>query len=280
MPNEAYANRPMKDERAYLTTAQIKLFIEEAYKTKSKNRDRDLLLFLMLAYTGRRVTEILSIRVSDLIPESKQAVFHILKKRKPLTKVKSVNSVVFDCILTYVTKQHLTMFDFIFQSPINPDKAISSARVRQIVYEYADRLNMNLGTMPNGKVKRIHPHTFRHSYAVDGARACKSPGDIVKLQKILEHTNIQTTTHYLQYSDEDQREFMELVHDIRGDRERKEQEEKERAFRAMVEPVRQETGLKDVAAAPSHNQSPDPAPQDKPAEPARTSEHCTEQPPH
>ena len=47
--------------------------------------------------------------------------------------------------------------------------------------------------------KRIHPHHFRHSYSIYMVDRIS----IRKLQELLGHSDINTTAHYLQYSEKD-----------------------------------------------------------------------------
>jgi integrase/recombinase XerD len=48
-----------------------------------------------------------------------------------------------------------------------------------------------------------HPHMLRHSYAIHLTR---NGVDLRRLQQLLDHSNIQTTTVYLQFRDQDLRE--------------------------------------------------------------------------
>jgi len=46
----------------------------------------------------------------------------------------------------------------------------------------------------------IHPHTFRHSFAI---HLIRNGIDLQRLQQLLGHSNIHTTTVYLQFRDQD-----------------------------------------------------------------------------
>ena len=54
----------------------------------------------------------------------------------------------------------------------------------------------------------IHPHTFRHSFAIHFVR---SGADVRMVQLLLGHSNIQTTTVYLQFRDQDLRDVYNKV---------------------------------------------------------------------
>ena len=49
----------------------------------------------------------------------------------------------------------------------------------------------------------IHPHTFRHSFAI---HLVGSELDLRRVQQLLGHSNLNTTQVFLQFKDEDLRE--------------------------------------------------------------------------
>jgi len=202
--------KPMQDIEAYLTPKQVNIMINQAAESKEPKRDRDMLLIYWMAYSGRRIGEILRVKVRDVIFDEGQISYNILKKKFPLRKRKAANYMLLELIKIYIFNNKMNPEDYIFRSRNNVSKPISGARVRQIVYHYVDKANL-----PDFKPgKHIHPHTFRHSFAVANAKKLKNPGDLVKLQRMLEHSKIDVTTFYLQFSDKDQRDMVENIYDI------------------------------------------------------------------
>jgi integrase/recombinase XerD len=47
--------------------------------------------------------------------------------------------------------------------------------------------------------KNVHPHTFRHLFAINSVRH----GVYLRLQQVLGHSNINTTAVYLRFNDQD-----------------------------------------------------------------------------
>ena len=52
--------------------------------------------------------------------------------------------------------------------------------------------------------KDVHPHTFRHSYAIHCVR---NGWDIRRLQQVLGHSSLNVTAVYLQFNDQDVKEL-------------------------------------------------------------------------
>ncbi|MGB8311688.1 MAG: tyrosine-type recombinase/integrase [Halobacteriota archaeon] len=54
----------------------------------------------------------------------------------------------------------------------------------------------------------LHPHTFRHSFAI---HLVMSGVDVRRVQLLLGHANLNTTQVYLQFKDEDLRDVYNKV---------------------------------------------------------------------
>lgn len=203
-----WKQEPMADLQAYIRPVDIQRIVLATAEHGSYQAGRDTLLILMLAYSGRRVGEVLRVKVKDILVDEKKIIYNILKKKRPTRKLKPVSDIVFSMLMSYINVKKLQPEDYVFKSYIHPKRHITDARVRQIVYRYCE-----LANIPDfAPGKKVHPHTFRHSFAIATAKKLKSPGDLRKLQMILEHSKIDITTHYLQFSDEEQRELVNNVY--------------------------------------------------------------------
>ena len=72
-----------------------------------------------------------------------------------------------------------------------PVFTLSSVQVWNIVKKYGRMIDVD-----------IHPHTFRHSFAI---RPVRSGLDLRRVPPLLGHSNLSTTQEYLQFNDSDAR---------------------------------------------------------------------------
>jgi integrase/recombinase XerD len=76
---------------------------------------------------------------------------------------------------------------YLFENRDNAGSAITIRGVQYIVKEVLKRSKLK---------KEVHPHSFRHSYAI---HYLNNGGNLLRLQQLLGHENIETTFHYLKY---------------------------------------------------------------------------------
>ncbi len=78
---------------------------------------------------------------------------------------------------------------------------------RQRVYQIVKKLGKITGIERVGK-KPIHPHIFRHSFAVN---LVKNGLDVRKLQMLLGHSRLSASAFYLQFSQKDVSEELQEI---------------------------------------------------------------------
>jgi len=181
---------------------------------------RDKVLIRLLWKTGRRIGEILAVKVNEIDFENYNILWHIEKKKqkvgtnpetnRPIFKKrdlvvwKPIDKKTIDLIIDYITEESLMPESHLFSSPFMPERPITRQRAFQIVRELCKKAGIIwVGT------KHPHPHHFRHSFAAEISKKLKSPSDIRKLQMIMEHSNVSTTENYLQFGNEELRELIE-----------------------------------------------------------------------
>jgi integrase len=195
----------IKDLQGYFKEGERKAMFVAAQSS------RDKLLIRMLWVTGRRITEILDIRIHEIDFQINKIAFHIEKKtervngvrqKKDLVKLKPIDDFTVRLIKAYIAESNLSSDKYLFESEFNPGRPITRQRAYDIVRWCAEKAGIEQvgGCKP-------HPHHFRHSYAIDMARKMKSPSDVRKLQMMMEHSNLAVTEQYLQFSDEELKEM-------------------------------------------------------------------------
>jgi integrase/recombinase XerD len=146
---------------------------------------RDYLMLRVFWRTGVRVNELLNIRPSDI--ETRNAVVNITKAKGGKQRRVHLDQETLEMLSKYVSVQQLPEDHPIF--------TLKQRQVRNIVKRYGDVIG-----------KDVHPHTFRHSFAIHCVR---NGWDIRRLQQVLGHSSLNVTAVYLQFNDQDIKELYE-----------------------------------------------------------------------
>lgn len=177
------------------------------------NSERDRLMHKILKWTGRRITEALSLKPMDIDHERKKINFIQLKKRnkigedeagKSITERKKVVIPV-DCnafyqeLIDYIQKNEIKNDEYVFFSPYKGrDHHITKRRIEQIYMETGAECGI-----------KVIPHFLRHSFAIqllDYMINVIKKDDLqalVNVKGIMGHTSIDTTLGYLAYVSEE-----------------------------------------------------------------------------
>lgn len=167
---------------------------------------RDHLMFNLFWQTGGRITEILALRPMDITDAGIQ--METLKQRLNKKKRKSTGTWVLRPVPVLTKKVasrnipikpelDAEIAKYALRFKINQEDRffpITSRRVEQILKKLAKKCNITY--------KKVHPHLFRHGFAVN---FINGGGSLDRLKKILGHNHIQTTMMYLQLVDSDLR---------------------------------------------------------------------------
>ena len=79
-------------------------------------------------------------------------------------------------------------------------QVISARGISEELKKIAIRLNIN--------IKKVHPHSFRHMFAIN---FLKNNKDITLLADLLGHSNLDTTKIYLRRTEEEQKEIINSI---------------------------------------------------------------------
>lgn len=172
-------------ESEYLTREEIVNIIEDSLEPYST-------MFLIMAITGKRVSEMLALRVKDIDFKTNSIEFNILKRRTGHRVKKTYESkLLFSKIKNLIGEDRLNSNDYIF-----PGNGKLGHITRIAVYQYL-RNNFN-----------AHPHQFRHSV---GYALAKATRDAAHIQKFLDHARITSTEKYIHIAGKVQKEMSREV---------------------------------------------------------------------
>ena len=153
---------------------------------KSCRDIRQLLIVQFLFDTGIRSSELLRLHFKDFDKDNRTIILRN-------TKGKKLRVVPYGEKLRKTLTEYIKMLGYfpkatIIESYKFKGTPLSLRGLQHIVKEIAKR---------SGIKKRIHCHTLRHTYAV---HFLNNGGNLPQLQKLLGHSNITTTLHYLKYA--------------------------------------------------------------------------------
>lgn len=205
MANTQYT--ALKDLEGYFTQQQVAKMIDAAETT------RDRMLILLLWRTGRRISEVLLLKKKHIDFYKDLIKFRILKKKvKEYYKLKPIDAGTTEELKKYCV--HLDDESYLFPSPYKADTHLTRQQAYNIIRKTAE----DAGIFSVG-LKPPHPHNLRHSFAIHFLRNTTSPTIAIKvLQLLLEHSNLNITSTYLQFSQEDIKDQLNLVFKVKKER--------------------------------------------------------------
>ena len=143
---------------------------------------RDYLIMRVLWRTGTRVSELLNITPAAI--EFNNQVVNITKAKGGKQRRVLLDDETLVLLSKYISQHNIREHRPIF--------GIKRRQVHAIIKKYGKMAGLD-----------IHPHTFRHSFAIHLVR---SGLDLRRVQQLLGHSNLNTTQVYLQFNDQDLRE--------------------------------------------------------------------------
>lgn len=167
-----------------LTSIEVEILLEQPKCIDFKGY-RDCAMLELLYATGMRVSELISLRLSDLNLE----VGYINCTHRGISRVIPVYHVARDAIQAYLTHARAKLPEIQDQDILFLN--LSGAKLTRqgfwkIIKYYAKRA---------GITKDITPHTLRHSFAI---HLLENGADLRSIQEMLGHTDISSTQVYAQ----------------------------------------------------------------------------------
>ncbi len=176
-----------KKELSILTPREVECLLEQPNSSDLKGQ-RDKAMLEVLYATGIRVTELISIKVTDVNLHSG----YIKVKKKNKERTIPIGNVALKCLSEYIenvrpllikTEEEETLF-------INANgQKMTRQGFWKILKQYKDQAKID---------KELTPHTIRHSFAV---HLLQNGAEVKMVQEILGHTDVASTLMYTQMAD-------------------------------------------------------------------------------
>lgn len=159
----------------------------KAYRSRKPQYKRNLALLKLMLDTGLRIGEITRLRVRDVDLES-GSVFVMPFGTGQKTKSRTV----------FLGKSaRLSMWLYLSDREREDDDTLFSTSVRTL-----RSLIRSIGE--EAQVRNCHPHRFRHTFAIEYLRKSRDP---FSLMRLLGHSNLEMSNHYLEILQSDLKEF-------------------------------------------------------------------------
>lgn len=149
------------------------------------------LVLMFLYYTGIRLNEIINLKWEDI--DFTREVIHLKTAKGEKERVIFLHN----NLKSFIEYFNLRKDDFVFLS--NFGKKYSKRTIQMIVRNAAKKASIS---------KRITPHTLRHSFAT---HLLEAGADIRHIQKLLGHSNLQTTQIYTHVANKDIKKLAKLL---------------------------------------------------------------------
>lgn len=161
----------------------------DPYNIRKHNALRDKCIIMILLDTGVRVGELCRLRMMDVNPENGNVFVRPHHVQKTHSRTTFIGKATRRLLWRYIaTKEDTRQDDPLFVTV--EDHPMTRERVLAIL----KRLGRQAG------VQDVHPHKFRHTFAVEYLR---NGGDIFTLKSILGHSNFKMVDHYLELAKSD-----------------------------------------------------------------------------
>lgn len=146
---------------------------------------RELALLHLLYDSGLRSREVCQLKLTDFDGLNRQFTVRNGKGQKLRTLPYSED--LKKTLIAYCVSLPAYPLIYLFENRDKPGTAITIRGVQYIVKEVLKR----------SKLKReVHPHTYRHCFAI---HYINNGGNLLRLQQLMGHENIETTLHYLKF---------------------------------------------------------------------------------
>ncbi len=155
----------------------------QPYKLRRPNALRDTMIVLLLLDTGLRIGELCRLEIRDVDLQTGEVVvapYSTGRKTRPRTVF--LGAAARRATWHYLAKREYSPDDQLIET--------SEDTIRKVLKQ----IGVNAG------VYDVHPHRFRHTFAIQFLR---NGGDVFTLQRLLGHSSLDMVLHYLKLADAD-----------------------------------------------------------------------------
>jgi integrase/recombinase XerD len=179
--------RPPQDQKAPFTPRDLHALLATAKQTTRGARDHALLC--VMVDCGLRASEVCQLSVDDvMVPDRLVRVRQGKGRKDRIVPCSAETAKVVYRYLTRVRRQIDTDVPNLFLN----------ARQKQMTANGLLQLVMRLGEA--AQVENVHPHRFRHTFALS---YLQNGGDPLTLQRLMGHTTLTMTNHYVSMATDD-----------------------------------------------------------------------------
>ena len=179
--------RPPKVEKKFpqiLTISETQKLMNGPDMSSSKGI-RDKAMLELLYATGIRVSELISLKMSDM----NLAMEYVICHEKSKDRIIPFGSSAKEALVVYLEQTREDMLkdsesDYLFVNCSG--KPMSRQGFWKLIKHYAEKAGIE---------KEITPHTFRHSFA---AHLLENGADVQSVQKMMGHADVSTTQMYVE----------------------------------------------------------------------------------
>ena len=135
--------------------------------------------------TGIRIRELIGLKMKDFDKDNQCFTLYNAKGNKIRTLPYS--TALREILTNYFHALARRPEHWLFEPYGSSGKPMNARNIQHLIREIVRR---------SGISKRVHPHTFRHTFAV---HYLNNGGNILRLKELLGHQYLDTTLHYLRY---------------------------------------------------------------------------------
>ena len=176
-----------------ISPGEIDRLLQAPVDETGPKAQRDLALLEMLYASGMRVTELVSLNVTDVEFENKEGRVWVRGKRANKEREIPLNGSILDTLNTYIKNAREQLVhdpNEVAMFLNNRGQRLTRQGLWLIIKHYVEAVGIS---------SEVTPHTLRHSFAAHKLSQGKSLQDI---QKLLGHANISTTQVYAHINQE------------------------------------------------------------------------------